>query len=93
MSILSKYIYLPLRNVAQRAEVCPLPLFFSSSSAVLDGGHIDRFLQAFFVRRQLSVGYDTDFENIAARGELFKFRFLYNDFIIKRTRQSKSLLL
>ena len=93
MNILSKYIYLPLRNVAQRAEVCPLPLFFSSSSAVLDGGHIDRFLQAFFVRRQLGVGDNTCSKNIFARGKLFKFRFLYNDFIIKRTRQSKSLLL
>ena len=58
-----------------------------------DGGHINRFLQAFFVRRQLSVGDNTCSKNISARSKLFKFCFLYNDFIIKRTRQSKSLLL
>ena len=40
--------YLPLRNVAQRAEVCPLPLFFSSSSAVLRWRTYRSFSSSFF---------------------------------------------
>lgn len=51
------------------------------------------FFKLFFVRWQLSVGDNTCSKNISARSKLFKFCFLYNDFIIKRTRQSKSLLL
>ena len=35
VNILSKYIYLPLRNVAQRAEVCPLPLRLHRSREVV----------------------------------------------------------
>ncbi len=65
--------------------------FFKRGSEMADIQIV--FFKLFFVRRQLGVADNTYSKNISARSKLFKFCFLYNDFIIKRTRQSKSLLL